>query len=579
MEFCSGGSCSDLLKAGTIPEEYIMIIVRELLMGLEYLHADNKLHRDVKGQSFPIPWCHCPTLTSSAAANILLGANGQVKLADFGVSGQLSATVTKKNTFVGTPYWMAPEVIKQSGHNHKADIWSLGITAIELACGDPPNIDLHPMKVLFLIPKNPPPTLEGPFSQAFKDFVGYCLRRDPRERPTARDLLRHPFLRKAKKPTYLTELIERYERWSARHGKPESQAQEDLDRYQPPQHDPDAEDLWDFGTIKPINGRTPGLKAMNEAGANARNLPKELAASDPREKRQTDSNLDMENSSQPVPNAVRAASPEPEMSKFSTATTSFSPPSSPIGPSTPSPMKANAQSRKPVANAPAETPGKPGNVLQATPSRQMTALSLNTTPSDTPVNMQTPSTGQPGKGPMTREFASGNVGIRNELPKTPAPAQQNVVTANGAKQPQAQPAMQFADSSGGSWSSSGGSETASSSSSTSRSETEQQAMTALGGVVLPALQAAVHRRAYNLSMLHQKLNKLDGGRANSETMDKRRKQIEAQDSIKTLANKAGRLFSDIDQWDKWAPVGMGDEVGSFLEGLLEEILVRVEAED
>ncbi|KAI0050600.1 Pkinase-domain-containing protein [Auriscalpium vulgare] len=231
MEYCSGGSCSDLMKPGVFREEYIAIILRELLRGLDYLHTEGKLHRDIK------------------AANILLSAGGEVKLADFGVSGQLSGTLSaKKNTFVGTPYWMSPEVIKQSGYDHKADIWSLGITAIELAKGEPPYAELHPMKVLFLIPKNPPPQLDVSFSKSFREFVSFCLQRDPKDRPSARDLLRHKFIRLAKKTSYLTELIERHERWKAEGGdRAEEEAQ---DRAEDLSGSNDPEDLWDFGTVR-----------------------------------------------------------------------------------------------------------------------------------------------------------------------------------------------------------------------------------------------------------------------------------------------------------------------------------------
>lgn len=200
MEFCGGGSCHEVIESlKKFPEMCIAIVMRETLKGLEYLHlVEKKVHRDIK------------------AANILLTMDGQVKLADFGVAGQLTMTMSKRQSFVGTPFWMAPEVITQNNYDSKADIWSLGITAIELATGKPPNSDLHPMRVLFLVPKNPAPALEGPFNKQFKDFVTICLNKDPTHRPNAKELMRSRFIKNSKKIGYLQDLVLRAKREKAK---------------------------------------------------------------------------------------------------------------------------------------------------------------------------------------------------------------------------------------------------------------------------------------------------------------------------------------------------------------------------
>ncbi|KAF3697484.1 Mitogen-activated protein kinase kinase kinase kinase 2 [Channa argus] len=198
MEYCGGGSLQDIYHVtGPLKEKQIAYVCRETLQGLYHLHETGKMHRDIKG------------------ANILLTERGDVKLADFGVAAEISASVAKRKSFIGTPYWMAPEVAaveKKGGYNHLCDIWAVGITAIELAELQPPMFDLHPMRALMLMSKGSfqPPKLKdkSKWSPGFHSFVKMALNKNPRKRPSAETLLQHPFVTQLLTRNLVIELLD-----------------------------------------------------------------------------------------------------------------------------------------------------------------------------------------------------------------------------------------------------------------------------------------------------------------------------------------------------------------------------------
>ncbi|TDL17282.1 Pkinase-domain-containing protein [Rickenella mellea] len=244
MEYASGGSVRTLMKAcknGTVEERYIVIIVREVLLALNYLHRMGVIHRDIK------------------AANVLVTAVGKVMLCDFGVSALLVTAQSKRNTFVGTPYWMAPEVAQPApAYDTKADIWSLGITIFEMVTGSPPHAHLQDIKVVQLIPRSKAPRLlEGQGSKDLRDFVAICLKELSADRPTADDLTKTKWIKSTVKTpvSILKEFILQYESWQQAGGTrasiadplPWEEEEEDELRNPVPTDD---ENPWEFDTVR-----------------------------------------------------------------------------------------------------------------------------------------------------------------------------------------------------------------------------------------------------------------------------------------------------------------------------------------